>query len=149
MSEVENNAEVVAETNAEVIAETNSEVAADNNAEVVAESNAKIAENKEPLNVNIAIMWGLFWVGLLTVGITSVMAVIWAHVARGKDRTDMENSHFTYAIRTFWWSFLWSFIALLTYAFGIGFIIMTIAGLWYVYRVVVGTIKVLDKKSIG
>jgi uncharacterized membrane protein len=117
--------------------------------EVVSEKKTETVSNQEPLNTNLVIMWGLFWIGLFTAGVTSIVAVIWAHVARGENRTDMENSHFTYAIRTFWWAFLWSFISLLTYLFGVGIIIGVIVGFWYIYRVVVGTIKVLDKKSVG
>lgn len=108
----------------------------------------ELKSNKEISGSNVLLLWGLFWIGLFTAGTTSIIAVIWAYVARGEDRTDIENSHFTYAIRTFWWSFLWTIIGAIGLMFIIGVPILIIAGIWYFYRIIKATIYAMDKKAI-
>ena len=57
------------------------------------------------------------------------------------------HSHYTNAIRVFWWSLLWAIIGWATSFALIGFGILAIAWLWAVYRLVLGLAKILDDEA--
>jgi uncharacterized membrane protein len=52
----------------------------------------------------------------------------------------MLDSHHTWMIRTFWWTILWYVIGVITLFIAIGFAILAIAWIWYIYRHVRGLI---------
>ena len=58
------------------------------------------------------------------------------------------ESHFTWQIRTFWWVLLWCVVGGSTFWFGIGFLVLAAAGIWYLYRLVKGFLNWSDKKTM-
>ena len=56
----------------------------------------------------------------LFVGLTSIAGVILNYVKRGSLQSEVVKSHFSFQIRTFWWTVLWSILALIatTITFG-------------------------------
>ena len=62
------------------------------------------------------------------------------------------ESHFRWQIRTFWFALVWVLVALLlVFTFvGIPFaiIIAWVAGLWVLYRIVRGLLRLLDQKPM-
>jgi uncharacterized membrane protein len=96
-------------------------------------------------------------VGSFIFGWPSIIAVIVNYVKRGDARGTWLESHFSWQIRTFWWAVLWSIvISIVSFPLAlvlIGFITwpigMTILGIWAVYRIVVGWMRLNDRKPVG
>ena len=114
----------------------------------------EIMGSKEPVPVSkfdnnkVIIMWVLVWLGLLTGGITTIVAVIWAYIAKGNTLSKDERTHYNFFISMFWWTFLWSIISIITSFILIGFLFMLILSVWYIYKAVVGTMAAIDNKPI-
>ncbi len=85
-----------------------------------------------------------------------VVGVIIAHVKRGDARGTWVESHFSWQIRTFWWSFVWSMIGwLILIVLGIiligiplAFLIWAGVSIWVLYRVIRGYLQFKDSRPI-
>lgn len=71
------------------------------------------------------------------VGVTGLVAIVLAYINRGKSEAWVET-HYTWAIRTFWIGLLYGFISALLMFIGIGFILMFVVAIWVVIRCVIG-----------
>ncbi len=85
-------------------------------------------------------------------GWPSIIAVIINYAKRGDVRGTYLESHFRWQIRTFWFALLWVLVALLFVMtlLGIPFaiIIAWVAGLWVLYRIMRGLLRLLDGKNM-
>lgn len=81
-------------------------------------------------------------------GWPSIIAVIINYVKRDDTRGTYLESHFRWQIRTFWFALLWVLIAVLLAVTVIGIPIALIvawaAGLWVLYRIARGLLRLLD-----
>jgi uncharacterized membrane protein len=83
------------------------------------------------------------------VGITAIVGVIINYVKREDAAGTMYESHFDWQIRTFWWGLLWTAVGfILLFAFGLGVVVWFVAGIWALYRVVKGFIKLNDNQPV-
>jgi uncharacterized membrane protein len=83
------------------------------------------------------------------VGITAIVGVIINYVKREDAAGTLYASHFDWQIRTFWWGLVWSAIGfVLLFAFGLGLLVWFVAGIWALYRVVKGFIKLNDNQPV-
>lgn len=93
-----------------------------------------------------------FVVTAFLTGWPSIIAVIINYVKRDSVRGTFLDSHFSWQIRTFWWSVLWVIIAAVMIATIIGVVIgvplMLLLGLWVVYRIVRGWINLSRRKPM-
>jgi uncharacterized membrane protein len=93
-------------------------------------------------------------VGAFLTGWPSLIAVILNYVKRGDVRGTWLESHFRWQLRTFWYGLLWVALCLLFVAvtLGIGLLIawlpLTLVGLWFIYRVVRGWLRLLDRRPL-
>ena len=85
-------------------------------------------------------------------GWPSIIAVIINYVKRDNVRGTFLGSHFSWQIRTFWWSVLWVVIAGVLIATFIGMVIgiplMVVVGLWILYRIVRGWLTLAGRKAM-
>jgi len=85
-------------------------------------------------------------------GWPSIIAVIINYAMRADVRDTYLDSHFRWQIRTFWFTLLWVMVALLLMLTFIGipfaFIIAWGAGVWVMYRIVRGVLRLLDKQPM-
>ena len=89
-------------------------------------------------------------------GILGIAAIVVLYVKRDEARGTWLQSHFTWLIRTFWWSLLWAvlggvlfaLLAIVLIGFLIGPAIWFVAGIWAIYRVARGYILYKDSKPI-
>jgi uncharacterized membrane protein len=85
-------------------------------------------------------------------GWPSIIAVIINYVKRDNVRGTFLDSHFSWQIRTFWWSLLWVVIAGILIATFIGMVIgipmMVLVGLWILYRIVRGWLTLAGRKAM-
>lgn len=79
---------------------------------------------------------------------SGLVAVIINYVKRSDVQDTIMASHFTWQLRTFWWSILWAVLGLLTLAFGIGWLVLVINAVWIIYRLVKGVLRLLDDRPM-
>ena len=93
-----------------------------------------------------------FVVTAFVTGWPSILAVILNYVKRSDVRGTYLESHFRWQIRTFWYALLWVLVAGFFTATIIGwpfaFVIFVIAGLWVLYRIIRGLLRLMDGKSM-
>jgi uncharacterized membrane protein len=82
---------------------------------------------------------------MFVTGWPSLIAVILNYIKRDDARDTWLESHFRWQIRTFWFALLWGAFALIFIASIIGIVIgvpmVLILGLWVIYRVARGWLK--------
>ncbi|MCE2998522.1 MAG: DUF4870 family protein [Betaproteobacteria bacterium] len=93
-----------------------------------------------------------FIVTAFLTGWPSIIAVIINYVKRDSVRGTFLDTHFSWQIRTFWWSLLWLVIAGLMIATFIGMVIgipiLLAAGIWILYRIIRGWLNLLSRKAM-
>ena len=90
-------------------------------------------------------------------GLIGIAGVIVCYVKRSDAAGTWMASHFSWLIRTFWWSLLWAiigwmFVLILGWIL-IGFVfagvIWFVAGVWVIYRVIRGYLNFKDSRPIA
>ena len=74
-------------------------------------------------------------------GITAVVGVFLNHLKREDVAGTLSESHFRWQINTFWWGLLWLLIGTFTFLAGIGYIVLSVVPLWYIYRIIKGWLR--------
>ena len=90
----------------------------------------------EPGKSNIQLIYVLYIVSFV-IGITALVGIVLAYINRGKSENWVET-HYTWAVRTFWIGILYSIISILLMIVGIGFILILATAVWVVVRCVLG-----------
>ncbi len=81
-------------------------------------------------------------------GFTGIVAIIINYVKRDDTVGTIYESHFTWQIRTFWFSLLWAVIGFATIIVGIGFLVLAADSIWVIYRIVKGFLNWNDNKPM-
>lgn len=85
-------------------------------------------------------------------GWPSIIAVIINYVKRDSVRGTFLDSHFSWQIRTFWWSLLWVVIAGVLIATFIGIVVglplLVLVGLWVIYRIIRGWMALASRSPM-
>ncbi len=89
------------------------------------------------------VIYGLYAASLL-LGFTAIVAIIINYVKRDDVKGTFLESHFNWQIRTFWWGLLWSVIGFITLFVAIGFAVLLANGIWILYRIIKGWLKLND-----
>lgn len=90
------------------------------------------------------IIYVLYLVSIL-VGLTGLIGVIIAYVSKS-DAEQWLQEHYRFQIRTFWIGFLYLFIAAITMAVGIGYLILIFWLIWIIVRCIKG-LKALEARQ--
>ena len=94
------------------------------------------------------IAYGLYAASLV-VGITCIVAIILNYVKKDDVVGTIYESHFRWQIRTFWFSLLWGFLGfILLIAFGLGILVWIASGIWFIYRIVIGWLRLSEGKPM-
>ena len=96
----------------------------------------------------VFIAYVTYAVGLLIL-FTPVVGVIMAYVKRDEAQGSIYASHIDYLIKTFWVSLIGMVLGMLTILILIGWLILAATGVWLIYRVVVGLIKLNEDKPVS
>ncbi len=104
------------------------------------------------LTVVTGLLTPAFIVTTFVTGWPSIIAVILNYVKRGEARGTWLESHFNWQIRTFWYAALWVLVSLLLMLSFIGIPLalglIGLAGLWVLYRVVRGWLRLNDRREM-
>ena len=93
-------------------------------------------------------------VGAFLTGWPSIIAVILNYAKRSEVRGTWLESHFRWQIRTFWFGLLWVALCVLfiVATLGIGLLIawlpLTLVGLWFIYRIVRGWLRLMGHRPM-
>ena len=93
-------------------------------------------------------------VGAFLTGWPSIIAVILNYVKRSEVRGTWIETHFRWQIRTFWFGLLWVTLCglFIVATLGIGLLIvwlpLTLVGLWFIYRIVRGWLRLVDHRPM-
>ena len=93
------------------------------------------------------VIYALYAASLL-IGITALAAVIVNYIKRDDVAGTWLESHFRWQIRTFWFSLLWSLVGVATLSVGIGWLILPVNVIWFIYRIAKGWLWLNDEKSM-
>ena len=96
-------------------------------------------------------------IGSFLFGWPSIIAVIINYVKRSDARGTWLESHFQWQIRTFWWALLASLLigatgallAIVLVGFAIWAIGFFVLGIWAIYRIAAGWMRLNDRRAIG
>lgn len=101
----------------------------------------------EPGKVNVQVIYVLYLVAF-AVGITAIIGVVLAYLNRGKGAPWLQT-HYTWAIRTFWIALLFGVISALLMVLLIGFLGFIATAVWIVVRCVVGLQRAAREEPIS
>lgn len=90
----------------------------------------------EPGPTNVQVIYFLYLVGFV-IGITTLIGLVIAYMNRGKAGGWVET-HYTWAIRTFWIGMLYGLIAIALMMVGIGFLLVPAVVIWLIVRCIIG-----------
>jgi uncharacterized membrane protein len=94
-----------------------------------------------------AVVYGLQAAALIS-GITLLIAVVINYVKRDDLRGTWLESHCRWQLRTFWFMLLWIALGAILLAFFVGFIVLTAALVWYIYRIAKGWLDLIERKPM-
>jgi len=94
------------------------------------------------------IVYVLQAVSLFTGTLTLFAGVIINYVRKEDVEGSWIESHFSWQIRTFWFSLLWGIIGAVTTLFLIGWGILLGASIWLIYRIVKGWVYLSEKRPM-
>jgi uncharacterized membrane protein len=98
---------------------------------------APSAGGESSLRQLAGLVYGLQAASML-VGVTLFAGVIINYLRRGQVAGTWLESHFTWQIRTFWWSLAWCVLGVATAIVLVGLFILGASAVWFVYRIVRG-----------
>ena len=111
------------------------------------EANMVNTSNSEVKNY-VFIAYVTYAVGLLIL-FTPVVGVIMAYVKRDEAQGSIYASHIDYLIKTFWVSLAGTVLGTFTTLILIGWLILLVTAIWFIYRVVIGLIKLNEDKPVS
>lgn len=100
----------------------------------------------EPGKNNVILIYVLYLLSLI-IGLTAIVGLVIAYMNRGKTG-DWVESHYTWAIRTFWIGLLYSLICAVLAIVIIGYLLMFLVAIWAIVRVVMGLQKASSEEPM-
>ncbi|HOJ70535.1 MAG TPA: hypothetical protein PLR38_01700 [Syntrophorhabdaceae bacterium] len=104
-------------------------------------------EKEQSAKTLTTVIYALYAASFL-IGITAIVAIVMNYVKKEDVAGTFLESHFRWQIRTFWFGLLWGAIGVITYFFVIGWLILMANGIWIIYRIVKGWLRLNDNKPM-
>jgi uncharacterized membrane protein len=109
-----------------------------------------MGEKEQGLKTIVTVVYALQALGLLLpVMLPWIVGVIIDYVKRDDATGTWLESHFRWQIRTFWWSLLWAVIGGVLLLVLIGWLVLAVAGVWMLYRIVKGCLRLAEQREIA
>jgi uncharacterized membrane protein len=93
------------------------------------------------------VIYALYAASLFVV-ITLFVAIVINYVKKDDVAGTFLESHFRWQIRTFWFGLLWAVIGGLTSVILVGFVVLLVVFLWFIYRIAKGWLRLNDNKPM-
>ena len=105
---------------------------------------------EQGLKTTVTVVYALQAVGLLLpVVLPWIVGVVIDYVKRDDAVGTWLESHFRWQIRTFWWSLLWAVIGGVLLLVLIGWLVLAVAGIWMLYRIVKGWLRLAEQREVA
>ena len=82
------------------------------------------------------------------VGITAIVAIVINYIKKEDVAGTFLESHFRWQIRTFWFGMLWGVLGRITFLIVIGWAVLIADGIWIIYRLVKGWLRLNENKPM-
>jgi len=82
------------------------------------------------------------------VGITAIVAIVINYIKKEDVAGTFLESHFRWQIRTFWFGLLWGALGGITALIVIGWAVLIADGIWIIYRLVKGWLRLNENKPM-
>jgi len=116
-----------------------------------ANSAASVTGTAIDLKMLTHIAYGLFAIGILsmgTFGAAAVAAVVLLFVKRADVAGTVYALHFDWMLYTFWWGALWFAVSALATLVHIGWIGVVATGVWVIYRLIKGWLALYESRNV-
>jgi uncharacterized membrane protein len=104
-------------------------------------------EKLTSLKTLTTVIYALYAVSLF-LGISAIVAIVLNYIKREEVQGTWLESHFSWQIRTFWWSLVWLVVGAITWIILIGWVVWGVAGIWFIYRIAKGWLNLNDNKPM-
>ena len=95
----------------------------------------------------VVIAYALFAVAVLGLWVPSIAGVV-INYLKIDNASPLYASHHRWMIHTFWWAILWCIIGAITWFLFVGWIVLLVTWVWYIYRHIRGLICLADDKPM-
>jgi len=102
----------------------------------------------ESERTTLTIAYVLHVIGPFTAFLLNIAGLILNHIKAAETNNQYIRSHHVWMLRTFWWSLLWSIIGGVLCLILVGYVVLAIVGLWWLYRVVRGLINYAEQRPM-
>jgi uncharacterized membrane protein len=93
------------------------------------------------------VIYALYALSLFS-GVTAIVAIVLNYIKLDDVQGTWLESHFRWQIRTFWWSVVWFVLGAITWIILIGWVVLGVAGIWFIYRIAKGWLNLNDGKPM-
>jgi uncharacterized membrane protein len=97
---------------------------------------------------NLTMVIYALYAAAFVVGVTALVAIIINYVKKDDIAGTWLASHYRWQIRTFWFGLLWSVIGIPLSFVVVGIPILVATGIWIIYRIVKGWLRLSENKSM-
>lgn len=105
---------------------------------------------EQGLKTIVTVVYALQALGLLLpVVLPWIVGVVIDYVKRDDAVGTWLESHVRWQIRTFWWSLLWAVIGGVLLLVLIGWLVLAVAGIWVLYRIVKGWLRLAEQREVA
>jgi uncharacterized membrane protein len=110
-------------------------------------NNIVTTENEQSAKTLTTVIYALYAASYF-VGVTAIIAIVMNYVKKGDVAGTFMESHFRWQIRTFWFGVLWGVLGAITMVFIIGWFVLVANGIWIIYRIIKGWLRLNDGKPM-
>lgn len=110
-------------------------------------NNITSTENEKSAKTLTTVIYALYAASYF-VGVTSIIAIILNYIKKDDVAGTFLDSHFRWQIRTFWFGLLWGILGTVTLMFVIGWFVLLADGIWILYRIIKGWLRLNDGKPM-
>jgi uncharacterized membrane protein len=104
-------------------------------------------EKLSSLKTLATMIYALYALSLFA-GVTAIVAIVLNYIKLDDARGTWLESHFRWQIRTFWWCLLWAVLGTITFIILIGWVVLGVAFVWFIYRIAKGWLNLNDGKPM-
>ena len=105
------------------------------------------AESEKSAKTLTTIIYALYAASFL-VGVTAIVGIVMNYVKKEDVAGTFLESHFRWQIRTFWFGLLWGVLGAITMLILVGWVVLTANGIWIIYRIVKGWLRLNENKPM-
>ncbi|HEY8219571.1 MAG TPA: hypothetical protein VIF86_05675 [Methylobacter sp.] len=110
-------------------------------------NNITTSANEESAKTLTTVIYALYAASYF-VGVTAIVAIVMNYVKRDDVAGTFLESHFRWQIRTFWFGMLWGVLGAITFMFIVGWFVLIANGIWIIYRIVKGWLRLNEGKPM-